>query len=485
MSMAFDFKIKHIAWIIMAIILSACSTDLGSMVTPTPEGGVEVDTIFREFYQTLGGSDVMGSATSQAFQKGDYWEQYTVAGLMRYDRLASGSQLFSLSPVGLKLHIQDTPLGIPQQDSITIENGIIIYSKFVARYKALQGTRFAGKPLSQPRLETLDDGSTRIAQYFENLGFYTSGTDPTDGVHMLAYGSWACDVNCRYQPPAAAKVSQQAVYSQPFLESVSRLGSDFVGPALSSYYRAKDGAIEQVYENMVVYAPANNMRLIGLRPVPELVGYPPQAPVPQINAASLVFRPLAGDLGHNVPQVFEQYIALHGSILLSGPPTTERFTAGKVYRQCFKAYCLDYDPSAPPSMRVRPAPLGKRYLQLFPPPASVDTNPAPANPDLILLVDDDSPVISTHQKEKINARVLKANDHAPVPNILSTLTLNLPEDRHLTYSLNATDNQGDASVVIDPIEAQNGTIIPYQVCLDTDSQPQVCVSESFLIWNNP
>ena len=481
---AFGHILIQAALIILVLVLNACTSDLGTVATPTPEGGFEVDTIFREFYQNLGGNKILGLAISQAYPNGDYWEQYTVSGLMRYNRLAPSMQLVSLAPLGKKLNIQDKPLGVPQQDSVVVENGIIIYSKFVSRYKALQGARFVGKPLSQPRLETLDNGQTRVAQYFENLGFYTSAADPTDDVHMLAYGAWDCDVNCRYQAPTASMVSQQTVFSQPYLESLSRLGSDFIGQALSDYYRAPDGAIEQIYENFVVFAPPDNMRLINLRPLPELVGYPPRSLTYRIDATGLIFRPVDGDLGHNVAQVFEKYIAAHGSMLFSGPPTTEIFKEGKVYRQCFTAYCLDYDQSAPEALRVRPTPLGLRYLELFPPQGLVVKSLVPTDKDLLLVIGEESPMISSGEKQKINVKVLQTIDQMPVPNIESTLVLTLPESKHLTYTLNATDVKGDASMVINEIVAKNGTIIPYQVCLNTGSQPPVCKQESFLIWSN-
>jgi hypothetical protein len=302
---------------------------------------------------------------------------------------------------------------------------------------------------------------------------------------MLAYGAWDCDVNCRYQAPAASMVSQQQVFSQPFLGSLTRLGSDFIGQALSDYYRAPDGAIEQIYENFVVFAPPDNIHLINLRPVPQLVGYPPRPLSARIEAPGLAFTPLDGDLGHNIAIVFEKYIAAHGSLLFSGPPTTEIFQEGKVYRQCFTAYCLDYDQSAPESLRVHPAPLGKRYLALFPPQGLVVKSLIPTSKDLMLLIDEQSPMISSGEKQKINVKILQASDQTPVPNIESTLTITLPGNKRLTYTLNATDVNGDASVVIDEVVAPNGTIIPYQVCLNTGSQPPVCKQESFLIWSNP
>lgn len=474
-----------VTMIILVVALTACVPDLSTAPVPTPDGGVEVDTIFRDFYQILGGEPVLGPAISQAYPDGDYWEQYTVSGLMRYNRLAPSMQIVSMAPLGLKLNIEDKPLGVPQQDSLAVENGIIIYSKFIPRYKALQGARFVGKPLSQPRLETMDDGETRVAQYFENFGFYTSATDPTDDVHMLAYGAWDCDANCRYQPPSSAIVSQQTVFSQPFFESLSRLGSDFIGQALSDYYRAPDGSIEQVYENFVVYAPPDNMRLISLRPLPSLVGYPPRPLVPRIDARGLVFRPIEGLLGHNVAAVFEQYIAEHGSMLFSGQPITEIFQEGNLYRQCFTAYCLDYDQNAPEPLRIRPVPLGKRYLDLYPPQGLVEKGLAPTPQDLLILLGEDSPMISSSEKQKINLKVLEASDNTPVPNIESTLKLTLPENRHLTYTLKATDVNGSSSFTLDPIVAPNGTVIPYQICLNTGSKSALCKEESFLIWGNP
>ncbi|MBP1694007.1 MAG: hypothetical protein H6Q37_1890, partial [Chloroflexi bacterium] len=48
-----------------------------------------------------------------------------------------------------------------------------------------------------------------------------------------------------------------------------------------------------------------------------------------------------------------------------------------------------------------------------------------------------------------------------------------------------TDVNGVARLKIDPIQAKNGTVIRYQVCINGKNSEQYCVQRSFLVWSNP
>ena len=421
----------------------------------------------------------MGLALLPADEKDGISSQYTEAGFMVYDPKAPSTQQYSLAPLGLKLSLPVPQGDFPAQEGALVVDGIIIYSKFVDLYKLFDMTRFAGRPLSQPMA---DADAGRIVQYFENVGFYTSLNDPKDGVHLLSYGGVDCAGRCQYQPLLLSSPLPRPVYDEPFLDSLNRIGLDLVGRPLSAYYRTPDGMIEQVYDNVVIYAPADNLRLVSLRPLPSVAGIAPGPLVPKLDANGLVFIPIDHNLGHNVAQVFEQYIATHGGAIFAGPPTSEIFAEGSVYCQCFTNYCLDYDPSLPEAGRIHPAALGKVYLQKNPPDLPAKTRLTLSPETVLLETAEKKAAISIAEKQEISLKVVQREDQSPIPNLTATVTLSLPDGQHPTYSIEATDGLGNAQVTIDPIAAANGTIIPYQVCLNLSTGSPVCTEDSFAIW---
>ncbi|RPI87900.1 MAG: hypothetical protein EHM41_03340, partial [Chloroflexi bacterium] len=60
------------------LLLSACSSS-GASFSPTitQESGVSVDPLFREFYEMLGGKDILGPAISPTFSFANHTYQYT------------------------------------------------------------------------------------------------------------------------------------------------------------------------------------------------------------------------------------------------------------------------------------------------------------------------------------------------------------------------------------------------------------------------
>ncbi len=462
---------------VAALLINACGV---GVVKPTPTlAGVEVDPVFREFYIRLGGQAVMGLALLPADDTDGVMSQYTEAGLMVYDPKASSTQQYSLAPLGRKLSLPAPQGDLPAQEGALVVDGMIIYSKFVALYQQFDMTRYAGSPLSGPMADT-DAG--RIVQYFENVGFYTSLNDPQDGVHLLAYGGIDCAERCQYHPGPSNSPLTRPVYDEPFLDSLERIGLDLVGRPLSASYRTPDGMIEQIYDNVVIFAPVDDLRLVSLRPLPALVGITPGPLMPPNPGVGLVFIPIDHDLGHNVAQLFEQYIANHGGAIFAGPPITETFTEGSLYRQCFTNYCLDYDPALPAAGRIHPAALGKIYLQNNPPNQPAVTRLTLSPETVRLTTSEQKTAIPMTDKQEITLKVVQLQDQSPIPNLSATLTLTLPTGQHPTYPMPATDGMGNSQVTLDPIAAVNGTIIPYQVCLNLSTDAPVCIADSFAIW---
>lgn len=463
--------------IVAAFTLSACTVTGSSRAaaTPTPEGTYAVDAVFVEFYRFLQGENTLGAAISPIFEHEGIKMQYTEAALMVYNPQETPENRYLLAPLGVEMSMSDDPIQVSDQAGARVVDGYVIYKDFLPLYDAMQGTRFVGRPLTQVRIN-YERG--RVEQYFSNLGFYRLLDDPTGTVHLLAYGAWKCDHACRRSPVANAIVARTRTYPEPFVAQVAALGSSLTGRPLSEPYTASDGMLEQVYENLVVYADPQNLSEIHFRPLAEIAGLAPQQPALKMDDTRMVFHSQQDGLGHNVPTVFEDYIAAHGGFEVAGEPETELFAEGSLYRQCFRAYCLDYDIAAEGDARIRPAALGSRYLELNPRP----NDEFEAN-TFTLRVWEEQPVISPSDSQLVHLEVLDRTTHNPIANLEAVITLTLPDGTTQTYNFQPTNAQGQSTLSIPAIDAQNGTLVVYRVCLNTGDE--TCVDEGYLIWGQP
>jgi hypothetical protein len=470
--------------LLAAILLAGCdSTD----ATPLPEPGTyTVDTVFREFYASLGGRDTLGPAISALFNYRNKECQYVQNAMMCFDPLAEGIARFMLFPLGDSLGIYEAP-EISAAGNLVVD-GYPIYEEFEEIYHRLYGPLYVGRPLTQPRY---NGNGSRIEQYFQNVGLYRSVNDPPGEVHLLSYGVFACSADCQFVPPQSAIVTANiSSASQPYLSQVARLGGlNVFGMPLTNPYVAPDGNLEQIYENVVLYSPQEDTSSLQLRPVALLLGVPVHPPGPELRsqAEGVVFYPTDGDLGYHVPLVFDYFIAQHGGREISGKPLGEISPFnGTLYRQCFVNYCLYFDSSAAESLQVRMAPLGLDYLNQTQAAPVVESTPFALEAQTIHMVaNPGTPRIPADQSQRFDLFVVRLADNQPIPNIESELTLTMQNGIQTTYQLPPTDTQGRASLTVPPIEPAplNGTVISFKVCLNVPADGPVCKSDSYLIWN--
>ncbi len=319
--------------LLVGLVLAGCSPKM-PVAAPEP-GTYSVDAVFREFYASLGGRDLLGPPITAVFNYRGKQCQYTQNALMCFDVMAQGFERFSLYPIGANLGVKEDP-GLSSGDGLVVD-GYRIYEEFEDIYHRLYGSLYVGKPLTQPRYNA---SKNRIEQYFENVGFYKNLDEPAGEVYLLSYGVFACSSDCRYSPPASAQVvASLTSVEQPFLSRIVRLGGLSVfGVPLTDPYPAADGNIEQVYENVVLYAPPEDPGSVRLRNITELMGMPAVAPIAPIytEADGVVFYPVQGDLGFHVPLIFDRFIAQHGGLEISGHPLADVIQVDtNLYRQCY------------------------------------------------------------------------------------------------------------------------------------------------------
>ncbi|HJS28819.1 MAG TPA: hypothetical protein VJ768_04325 [Anaerolineales bacterium] len=469
-----------LAILMSAAAIAACggASDKGASAPPT----YSVDAAFREFYERLGGLEVLGPAISDPREVDQYRVQFTSSSLLVHDPLAPPESRFFLAPLGLEFDVAESSLPLTVKDSERYRDGHYVHEEFWEIYNRLQG--FSGPPLTEGRY---NPEKARLEQYFANLGFYIPDSDPDRRVHLMDYGGFKCDRYCRYRSHPSAIPSLIGVVPEPFASSISRLGSGLTGRALTGASTAPDGQVEVIFDNLVLTTDPSGSGRVGARPIVEALNIQPHPLVPRIDDRRMDFYPITADLGHNIPVIFTDYLAQHGSLEISGPPITEVYLYDqnqKIYRQCFTNLCLDYyHAPTPEEAFIRPAPLGLVYKNKFyslPSGGSPDSQNSPNS--LNLKVWEDFPLLAPDQPQRILAGVFAGE--APLPGVAPDLTVSYPDGSEKVYFFPATGGDGITALQLPPVTARNGTLIPYEVCLQNVDSSRFCVGDEFLIWGN-
>ncbi|MBW8009627.1 MAG: hypothetical protein FVQ83_00105 [Chloroflexi bacterium] len=466
----------------IAILGSGCEYNSNPFApTPTIQGTYMVDPIFREFHEQIGGWGKVGPAISVLFWEDHQRLQYTEAGLMVFDPLASPS--YFLAPLGEKLGYSDPLVPNPETDDIFWVGGHIVYDKFVRLYENLGGEAVVGRPLTEVIYNIEKE---RYEQHFENLGFYIKADSLENDVRLLAYGVYDCDYGCRYYPDFYAITYRQSALPEPFLSEISRLGSSFVGQMLTDPYLTTDGKVEVIFENIVITTDPNIPQSISYRPIVEQVGFEALPLTTRMDSPLVVFFIIEGDMGFNIPIVINEYISQHGGYEVTGNPISDIFMLSDgVYRQCFTNICLDYHANREENMRITPSALGTLYRAYYynpvDEPGAINI-PQPLE-NLQILTWEENTLITSAQPQVIHAVVLDYN--IPIQNMQPLLSIISPDGLSSSiYRFPPTNSEGNTQITIPPTIAANGTIIAYEVCLENLDVGRVCAAENYLIWGN-
>lgn len=502
------------------------------MPTPTSQEGFRVTPLFREYYDRLGGYNVLGPPISGEFEYEGLDCQFTAAALMVHDPQENDGQRFRLAPIGVRMNIAEPPVPQPNRPDVKYVDGHTIYAKFVSLYEQIGGGLVVGKPLTEVHYNPI---RMRYEQYFENVGFYVLDHDSSETVRLLAYGGWLCGAECRKIADEFGPIDIYQHIAPEFVNAVSRLGPTFTGFAISADYLTPDGYLEQVFENIVLVSDPDQPGGVILRPVPIQLGYIPETMVGPKDEQEYIFLPIRdGEKGYNIPSVYLDYLAQHGGLEASGQPIDERRPIkDNVYRQCFQNLCLEEHLNDEEKLRIRPSPLGYKYkevavLPVYPSATSQQSEEYQEIPAISLAASDDSPqgttasqslnqialqqpayqvdptptvqtftdaqndrqitiqvwetfpMVASNQKQEIGVSVYENN--TPMSWIEPNLYVSLPDSAARTYYMFPTGEDGQTRLVLEPIEAENGTIIPYEVCIILSGGQNLCVKDGFMIW---
>ena len=454
----------------LVFLISACGG--GEEKTPTPTGTYPVDRVFLPFYNQVGGAKVLGPAISPIFVDRNKIYQYTVAGLLLYDPDAPAGQRVRLAPLGEEGEVREIPADHPPDAAGRFVDGYQIFDKFVPLFDRMGGESVTGKPLTEAHMNF---SKGRYEQYFENVGFYWLEGAADDAVHLLAFGDWKCRDACpnTYAENAAPELPH--VSAPPFVSTADELGLDFTGFPHTAPYLGDESHLNQVYENLVMVADLVYLENVQLKPLPEAVGISKEAPKGPDPMPGMDFIRTDEDLGYNVPRQFVEYIMDHRGFGFVGMPITHVSRPDEqIMEQCFTNLCLRSHPDEDGNITVAPIPLGLEYR------LNQACTGLEDSLDVTIQVWERDPLVGPDQEQEIGVIVMGSGK--PVPNVCAELSLELPGNEQQVHQMPPTDQNGEANLLVGPIEAENSTIIPYQVCVNTQNLQKFCVGDSFVIW---
>ncbi|MEJ2511940.1 MAG: hypothetical protein P8Y72_10150 [Anaerolineales bacterium] len=475
--------------LLLTMAFTACGGSRSSMPENLPNGTYLPDPVFTQFYEQNGGFDVFGYGISTLFsdQTGQKF-QYFETVLMVYDPITDSAHLEDL---GTRLRIQNLP--VPAWSGSSLDGGLLvgdffIHPAFVSLYLKL-GPQLVGQPLTQPFVNL---SRNRVEQHFQNLGLYFILDDPEQTVDLLEYGRLdcgGCQADFTSRPGIIqAPLTDAAIYRMMGeMQITASLTGEVVREAMIT-----DGSTDLVFENLVLQKKNNKLKI---RPVPVLLDLQDEYLYPPLIVSGIVFYEYQDGLGHNVLSFFDDYVHQNGGYQVSGRPITEIIPIDKdngQYRQCFENYCLDYFDNAT-TAKVRPTPLGKKYLDelnhdFVLPTGEQDgngeytTQPRNKNP-FTLIAWEDHTVVNSSTPQTINVVVSLQN--TPQPDKELTLKIIYPDGAETSIKLPATGDDGRTSITLEPIVGQNGELVFYEICMEVSDAGPVCAEETFMIWGNP
>ena len=439
-------------------------------------GTYAVDPLFRDFYQAMGGEEILGPAISPSRRSESQTKQYTESSLMVFDPLAPLSTRFKLAPLGNSLGVAEGNLAGKAVGGGRVINSRLVIPDFLAVYESLGGARFVGRPISEALFNA---EKQRLEQYFENLGFYQ--LDGQSKVHFMPYGAYACDRNCRRQEPLAGIPGRQPILPDPFIKKTLELGLPFVGKPLTGLHLAPDGKQEVIFENLVLVADNENPGRVGVRPIAGTISQQAQTLAAPQKSDLSVFIEVEDGMGYNVPIHFIQYLETFGGLQIAGQPISEVFSPEPgLYWQCFTNLCLQFNLNVEGDQRLGLVPLGVDYKS-----EAYEQVRDFADSQKLEVIDlkvwEKDTFVSSKDTQEIHTAIYE--DGKPLQNFEPLLIATMPDGSQRKAYFQPSNEEGCSAIKLAPIEAPNGTLIAYQVCLSGVDGEQTCVGDNYLIWD--
>lgn len=484
----FRKPLKTIAVLLFAF-LASCSESKSISAT---QDWQNIAPVLRQMYDHLGGSEVLGPAISLPVVENGRTSQYTRAAKLEFDENRPQSAKFRLVPIGVELGYVEPLLDTPDLQDENPCRGHHVAPMFLTAYEKLK-QEFIGCPISELRF---NPNRNRYEQYFENLGLYR--LKGSEIVQTLDWGWIACGDACIYSP--LAKGARYSIADPGYMDLhyhlhpvfkvfAGKLGNEMTGFPLSEPYINPDGHFDQIMEKVVLSASSTDSpESVTLRPLSKELNIPIEPPLPSRQAPGFLLYKTQGENGYEIPEEMWEYIVEHGGFELVGIPITHlKQEEPHLYSQCFEIMCLNYDQRDSGMRRVYPMSLGYIYKSFVNPPEKLAPGQLIETPEskerLTLNVWASMPSIKTNQQQEIG--VIASKNGRPEAGVTPILMIFMPDGSHFNVSMPPTGEDGRTGVRLPALDAPSGSIINFEICVETESNKLYCYGDSFVIWDNP
>jgi hypothetical protein len=430
-------------WVAASLVLAACGSS-STLTTPESAEGYPVAPAFLEFYEGHDGLTVLGAAISPELVENGVQVQYFEKGRLEYHpQLPEGNQVI-LGNLGETLY-GASPCVPPE----SVASGALYFSatchsvspEFRAYFLKRGGVPFFGYPLSEMYIQ--DD---RFVQIFERAVIVWDGRRP-DGFRfsLASLGSLACgNSGCSgghggYTPALSTPTPQPTATDLIDAFYNAHGGARVFGLPLGGRQTGSDGAVEQVFENAILYENPRASEGVSLRPLGLKTSGFPEPPAQQLDDPNSAYY---SKYGHNVAYGIYTFYKNYGGEAVFGQPINELRVVGDHLTQHFENVIVTWRLGLPADQAVQLVNLGQQTLA----PQSTGPGPVSAPPQLLLVTTKPThPVLTEETKQQTLQAWVRDENGRPVAGATVTFTVNTPGGE-LKYVINATDADGLASV---------------------------------------
>ncbi len=431
-------------WVAASLVLSACD----SSPAPSPENveAYPVAPVFEEYYDSNGGLAMFGEAISPEFMEDGVQVQYVEKGRLEYHpQFPEGNQVI-LGNIDETLY-PPSPCVAPE----SVASGALYFSatchsvspEFRSYFLEHGGVSFFGYPISEMHIK---DG--RFVQFFERAVIVWDGNRPDDSRFGLeSVGSLACSNSpCSSSDTIGGViVSTSTPAPQPTPTDLidafynAHGGARVFGLPLGERQTGSDGAVEQVFENVILYENPQALEGVSARPLGLQALGTPEPPAQQLDDPNTAYY---DKYGHNVAYGIYTFFKDHGGEAVFGQPISELRVGSDHLTQYFENVVMTWWLGLPADQAVQLVNLGEQSLA----PQSGNQPPVSTNPQVLVVTTKALHRVLTEPTQPQTLMVWVTDENGlPVVGATVTFTMNTPGGE-LKYVINATDSDGLASV---------------------------------------
>ena len=485
--------------------------------------GFIIPADFAQFYDQMGGERWVGLPLTRARLNPDKnrIEQYFEnMGFFRFEDDPPGAVY--LMPYGLwKCAGECSQYPGVQNANIRASAVEEVESPFGEAIARL-GTQFTGKKLSGAY--QADDG--KIEQIFQNVVLYQDQTTPL-GVALrpvstlLGQATGEVQIKGDQAQGYFREIGQGTGYYVPtyFMDFINRyFGFEVSGDPISALVEIREGVSQQCFENycLLYDAKAESGQQVRILPQGQKYKESQSLNLKTPSQEPEIIREVQLDIWEQLPQITSQENQQIGACIHEdGQPIVNASAIAQVYTQETGRSIYSFEPTDSGGcsfLTLQPieAPNGtavdyqvcfqglgsEEYCkkdsfliwgntekELPATPVGLQSEGNQPEQDLTIDVWELYPQLSSSQNQEVGA--CAHLEGVAQENLETQLILETPNQGEIAYAGNPTDAGGCAFFALDPVDANNGETIPYQVCFWTKYGEKTCQEADFLIWGNP